>query len=517
MTSLPLTTIIESLRVPTAYSRYEETSPELRVGLDKWREDSTLLLKELLICVKGEAQLDRAQTADAICAAAPLAVDFNHINMLIEGPRYKEEETALKNECPWIHPSAQAVAQEILQVLDAQDQELWKHILEKNVKPTFIASNPHPHLNPRTGKSLPQSQVLRPPQQGGFSSVTQDFFVPEGQRWKSWVGLGAVLYWCVVHLEEDTYEAAWHLVIPPLMTFLDDYQPQYKLWGLLTARTMLSRVPNELLRKTGIDGLLRTSFKKALSQLESPLSPPSIRLAVSQTVRLTLLTTQVGSQQRFDTLCALLGEGIITGIWVYAFDKPDILRATLDALPEVIKTLDLGCCRFLRTLVPQLVQPMIIASQSPPIAGLPMIDPVQLHLQLSSLKALLCLMEVCAPLLHSWRLTILDGLARSWVSMIIDRGKATSVITVTTSTDLDSDDEDEFPKGPKVTYGSLPISPEVEESLLELNTLLRQACSDLTHYCPSMQEEEYHQLLQTDPRSFEGLFTISPPSTANSA
>ncbi|KAH6915500.1 hypothetical protein BKA70DRAFT_1259118, partial [Coprinopsis sp. MPI-PUGE-AT-0042] len=219
---------------------------------------------------------------------------------------------------------------------------------------------------------------------------------------------------------------------------------------------MLSRVPPELLRKTGIDGLLRTSFKKALSQLESPLSPPSIRLAVSQTVRLTLLTTQVGSQQRFDALCALLGDGIITGIWVYAFDKPDILRATLDALPEVIKTLDLGCCRFLR-----LVQPMIIASQSPPIAGLPAIDPVQLHLQLS------------------WRLTILDGLARSWVSMIIDRGKATSVITVTTSTDLDSDDEDEFPKDPKS----------------------RKRAVTLTHYCPSMQE-----LLQTDPRSFEGLF-----------
>lgn len=139
-------------------------------------------------------------------------------------------------------------------------------------------------------------------------------------------------------------------------------------------------------------------------------------------------------------------------------------------------------------LVPQLVQPMIVTSQNPPISGLPAIDPVQLHLQLSSLKALIALMDACAPRLNSWRLTILDGLVRCWVCMIIDRGKATSVVTVTSSTDLDSDDEDEYPRGNNVTYGSLPITPEVKESLLELKRLLRQACVDLARYCPSIRE-----------------------------
>lgn len=392
-------------------------------------------------------------------------------------------------------------------MLGAQDQDLWKRILEQRVKPIFVVSNPHPHLNPQTGKSLPQSQVGRPPQQGGFSSVTQDFFLPEGQRWKTWVGLGAVLYWCVKHLEAGTYETAWHLVIPPLMTFLDDFQPQYKLWGLFIAREMLGRVPAELLRKTGIDGLLCSSFKKALSQLESPLTPPSIRLAISLTVTLTSRTTQVGSQERFDALCALLGEGIIAGIWVYAFDKPDPLRATLDALPEVIKALDIGCTRFLRSLIPQLVQPMIIPSQNPPIPGLPLIDPIQLHLQISSSRALLCLMEACSLRMHSWRLTILDGLARCWVSMIADRGKATSIVTVTTSAPVDSDDEeDEAVRGPDVSYGSLPITTEVKEGLLELKALLRKACSELARHCPSLQEAEYRQLLKADPKCLEGLF-----------
>ena len=69
---------------------------------------------------------------------------------------------------------------------------------------------------------------------------------------------------------------------------------------------------------------------------------------MSLTVKLTALTTRIGSQERFDALCALLGEGIITGIWVYAFDKPDALRSSLDALPEVFQALDIGCTRFLR-------------------------------------------------------------------------------------------------------------------------------------------------------------------------
>jgi hypothetical protein len=111
MSSSPLTAIIEALQVPSAYSRYEDTSPEIRVGLDKWREESCSLLQELLSLVKGEDQQDRAQIAGLICAVAPLAVDFSYTERLIDGPRYQEEETVLKRECPWVHPSAQPIAQ----------------------------------------------------------------------------------------------------------------------------------------------------------------------------------------------------------------------------------------------------------------------------------------------------------------------------------------------------------------------------------------------------------------------
>jgi hypothetical protein len=42
------------------------------------------------------------------------------------------------------------------------------------------------------------------------------------------------------------------------MTFLDDFEASYKLQGVRLVSDLLSRVPPELLKRTGVDGLLFT-------------------------------------------------------------------------------------------------------------------------------------------------------------------------------------------------------------------------------------------------------------------
>lgn len=42
------------------------------------------------------------------------------------------------------------------------------------------------------------------------------------------------------------------------MTLLDDYEAPFKLRGVQIVQEMLDRVPKEILRRTGVDGLLRT-------------------------------------------------------------------------------------------------------------------------------------------------------------------------------------------------------------------------------------------------------------------
>jgi Tti2 family len=52
------------------------------------------------------------------------------------------------------------------------------------------------------------------------------------------------------------YERLWHLMIPPILTFLDDYEAPYKLLGVRMVSEMFKTVPKDLLKRTGIDGLL---------------------------------------------------------------------------------------------------------------------------------------------------------------------------------------------------------------------------------------------------------------------
>ena len=66
-------------------------------------------------------------------------------------------------------------------------------------------------------------------------------------------------------------------------------------------------------------------------------------------------TTSPGStakptSEQFDQLCSLLGDGIISGIWLYAEDKPAVVHATFEVLPCLIRVLGMGTIRFLQVV-----------------------------------------------------------------------------------------------------------------------------------------------------------------------
>jgi hypothetical protein len=63
------------------------------------------------------------------------------------------------------------------------------------------------------------------------------------------------------------------------------------------------------------------------------------------------LTTSPDSGQRFEQLCALLGDSIIGEIWVFCSNEVDTLTASVDVLPPVLTALGVGCSRYLK--VPQ--------------------------------------------------------------------------------------------------------------------------------------------------------------------
>jgi len=145
---------------------------------------------------------------------------------------------------------------------------LLRQILSKNLR-TVFSSNPHPHLNIKTGKKL-----ARP---AGGPNAVQDYY--EEQAWKDYPGIWSVLAWVIKNIsvssrviscnstdsavalvfycaQPDAYEDIWPLLIPPMMTLLDDYQAEHKLEGVRVVSFMLHTIPQKTLLRTGVHELI---------------------------------------------------------------------------------------------------------------------------------------------------------------------------------------------------------------------------------------------------------------------
>ncbi|KAF8630055.1 hypothetical protein AX15_003138 [Amanita polypyramis BW_CC] len=274
---------------------------------------------------------------------------------------------------------------------------LLEVILTQHIKPAFLA-NIHPNINPTTGRKLP-----RP---AGGPLASQDFY--ESQKWKKHLGIGNVILWCLKHFDRDYYERIWHLLIPPIMTMLDDYEPKYKLIGVIIVREMMKTVPGTLLKRTGVEGLIRSALINCLVHLQDEESPNLIRESITAHVELTVLTTRIGEQAYFDQLCGLLGEGVIGGVWFYGYEKENVILASVEALPRLITALGVGCIRFLKALITQLVDPLL---PKPPRY-------VPIRLQIASTEALLCVMNECAQQIDVKKAgMIVDAVCRCWVTL----------------------------------------------------------------------------------------------------
>ncbi|KAL1658813.1 hypothetical protein GGF50DRAFT_66522 [Schizophyllum commune] len=369
-----LSPALQSLKIPPEFIHRDDEDPQLETRLERWREDAgraiELLRKRLAYqeSLRREQDLQQAEQTEIIAALAPFEDDERWSS---GGLR----EAAHGESCP--HPSL----------------DILTRLLTTKIKPAFQGS-PHPQLNTSTGRKLPR--------QAGGAMAGQDFY--EEQVWKADASAVALVGWCARHMDKDAYEDLWHLIIPPVMTLLDDYQSAYKLKGIVVVRDVLARVPAGLLKRTGVAALLQTSLNKSLGVTEGPHAPAILREASAAILSLVALTTVEGSRERFDQLCALLGDGIIGTTWTYASREKDVMLASLQALPAVVDALGVGAARYLRVLVSQLSH--VLEEDMP------------MKQQLASLEALDSVLRQCGPCIHRWRGTLLDGIARAWVRLM---------------------------------------------------------------------------------------------------
>ncbi|KAG8915987.1 hypothetical protein FRC01_003447 [Tulasnella sp. 417] len=299
----------------------------------------------------------------------------------------------------FVLPELRAISQDILSRIsplpDTSRRETVSLVLSAHIKPLFLPTQ-HPMVNQETGRRLPVYE--------GSKAVYPEFH--DDQVWKT-EGRGCwnTLRWIVNQLQRNDIESLWPLLIPPLMTLLDDHQTIFRIKGIQVLRGLLDRVDAKLLERTGIASLFSTSLLNSTSRSTDPEISLILPLASGTLQRLIELTTEVGSRERFDRTWECLSTGVVGGVWIFAGEKLEAMEASIETLLPLVDALKIGCCRYLKALIPQLTE---VLAPKPP-------RPHSIRLINLSAECLARITIVCKPRIHAWKDIILDALLRSWV------------------------------------------------------------------------------------------------------
>lgn len=167
---------------------------------------------------------------------------------------------------------------------------LAQYFLSLTIRPLFVKTSTN-HSDSITAQARAKQKTgLELQRYGGYEdeSVTRP--------WKSSGNSYALdlLRWCVKSLNAQLTERFWPLLVPPLLTLLDDTDTKYKALGAELLGDLLKATSPDMLSRTGLADVFRESLQPSLHYLPS-LTPEaeSVRLlSVAYPAMFLLLSVQ---------------------------------------------------------------------------------------------------------------------------------------------------------------------------------------------------------------------------------
>lgn len=147
---------------------------------------------------------------------------------------------------------------------------LITHFLRLTIRPLFLKTQPSTVT--AQGRKVTTASLPR-----GTNTDQPD------EISKPWKGKDAyaldILRWIVDSLDDRTTETNWPLLVPPLLSILDDTDTQYKVQGCRLISTLLDRTPPALLTRTGLSEVFEQAIMPFLGYLPS-LEPEDTSVAL---------------------------------------------------------------------------------------------------------------------------------------------------------------------------------------------------------------------------------------------
>ncbi|GAA5927176.1 hypothetical protein JCM1841_004240 [Sporobolomyces salmonicolor] len=279
---------------------------------------------------------------------------------------------------------------------------LLRHLLTSHFPRYF---KPHAKLNPSTGR------VLNRPL-GGEAGAREWHEDGEG-GWRREGGLAGVVALVIGGLEPGEIEDLWPLLLPPLLAYLDDYDPAHKILGLSILDGLLETVDAALLRRTGVGKVFEQCLRSCFSALSHPLSAPL--LASAHPVALKLVRRlHPDEAARFDALSALVSESILPA-WEFKAGHVAIETVSARALRRLLGELGRGSIRWLQVVVPHLCGLLDSGGGGGGAGGGTSFE--TLEMQLEAARALRHVVGLARGRMARWEARVVASLGRCWVEL----------------------------------------------------------------------------------------------------
>lgn len=352
-----------------------------------------------------------------VCSLKPL-LDGKALAKALSTPPGPWMKDALDVVMAWQlrHPGVTDPAQAIAEVQLHRQQNgelassLVRHFLQLTIRPLFRKAQPAsvtdqgrkvatPALPKRITLQSTDDSELRPWKHG------KDAFALD------------LLRWLVARLDEKLAAEVWPLIIPPILTLVDDWETRYKRVGITLLQGLLRVTKPDLLKRTGLGEVFEEALLPCLTYLPT-LTPQdeSVEL-LSLTYPTLLLLADVryppnadpvsspsspDSPPRTKLLDTLLRKGILYG-YQHAAEYPTITTALFTHLASILDHLGIDAVKHLPHILPMLAE-----SLSHPFgtASIPMLRATNAALQ--------ALLRNCWPRVVHHRLPILQALAVCW-------------------------------------------------------------------------------------------------------
>jgi tRNA nucleotidyltransferase (CCA-adding enzyme) len=293
---------------------------------------------------------------------------------------------------------------------------LASHFLKLTIRPLFVKAKPD-NVTEQGRKKEKSALPAKMTSENSDERITKP--------WKSEKDKFALalLKWIVNSLEEKSTEQVWPLLVPPILTLVDDWETQYKQLGAELLHSLLRATSPTLLSRTGLGSVFEDALMPCLTYLPSLTpEPDSVAiLAATYPALFTLIKTRFPTTtstppkdpirlNRIKSLDTILRKGILHA-YAHSGQYPGITRILFLNLTPLLNDLGIDSVKHLQYILPMLSESLTQAAKAR-----------QTDLLMAALQALQAVIFNGWPRMEEHRVEIMKGVTIAWL-ILVESGK----------------------------------------------------------------------------------------------